>query len=106
MLSPPDEERGYNLVLEDPDTGEQMALPVSVSLRALEVLGSAGKFYGVAYLNSERPLTQLENRKRVARETGEALWDAIVEVIGIEAPQRAAVPPLHRRLIRHLTGPV
>jgi hypothetical protein len=83
----------YALVLEDPVSGERLELPVSATLRELEILGSAGRFYGTSYRNPERPADQVARRRRQAAELGMALWEATVDLVDIE-PAEARWSPL------------
>jgi len=80
------EDQRLSIVLRDPVTGRELTLGVMASLRDLEVLGSAARFYAESYVNPDRPEHQVETRRARARRLGEALWDAAVERCDIEAP--------------------
>jgi hypothetical protein len=83
-IAMPDQE--MRLVLKDPLTGGELTLGILVSLRDLEVLGSAGRYYAEAYDNPERPPEQVQSRRERAHRVGEALWEAAVELCDIESP--------------------
>ena len=74
----------YTLVLEDPVSGDRVELPVTATLRELEILGSAGRYYGETYRNPDRPAAQVMRRRRLAAEVGMALWNAAVDLVDIE----------------------
>ncbi len=74
------------LLVRDPLSGKTINLGVTVTMRDLEVLGSAGGHYADEYRNADRPAHQVEARRERARRVGDALWEAAVERCGIEEP--------------------
>lgn len=68
----------------DPESGRHVDVGVRLTFRDLEILGSAGRFYGEHYANAERPAEQVEWRRTRARTVGEALWEAATDRVGIQ----------------------
>jgi hypothetical protein len=82
LIAPADQV--LELVLRQPGGRGEIHLGVLASLRDLEVLGSAGRYYADLYENPQRPPHQVRARKERALRVGDALWDATVERCGIE----------------------
>lgn len=78
----------YELVLLHSDTQELVRTGVLVTMRDLEVLGSAAHFYSESYENPERRFPQVMARRERARRMGRSLWRFAVDRCGIEAADR------------------
>lgn len=80
------EDRPFALVAVDPSTGAHVDIGVRATFRDLEILGSAGRWYGERYENADRPPAQVAWRRERASVVGEALWEAATDRVGIQDP--------------------
>jgi hypothetical protein len=76
----------FALVAVDPGTGAHIDIGVRATFRDLEILGSAGRYYGEHYENPDRPAAQVAWRRERASAVGEALWEAATDRVGIQDP--------------------
>jgi hypothetical protein len=76
----------FALVAVDPSTGAHVDIGVRATFRDLEILGSAGRYYGEHYDNADRPADQVAWRRERASAVGEALWEAATDRVGIQDP--------------------
>jgi len=74
----------FEIVLVDRSTQEMVHTGVNVSLRDLEVLGSAAHHYSEVYDNPERRRPQVLARRERARRIGRPLWHFAVARCGLE----------------------
>jgi hypothetical protein len=86
------EQSQFEIVLVDRATQEVVHTGVDVSLRDLEVLGSAAHHYSEVYDNPERRRPQVLARRERARRIGRPLWHFAVARCGLEAADRAGQP--------------
>jgi hypothetical protein len=84
LIAPADEP--LEVVLRQPGGHREIRLGVVASMRDLEVLGSAGRYYADSYENAERPDLQVQVRRDRARRVGDAVWEATIARCGIEDP--------------------
>jgi hypothetical protein len=80
------EDQQFALVAVDPSTGAHVDIGVRATFRDLEILGSAGRYYGEHYDNPDRPAGQVAWRRERASTVGEALWEAATDRVGVQDP--------------------
>lgn len=78
----------YEIALVRIDGDELIRTGLLVTMRDLEVLGSAAHYYSEAYENPERRYPQVLARRERARRMGRTLWRFAVDRCGIEEADR------------------
>lgn len=84
----------YEIALIHVENEELVRTGLLVSMRDLEVLGSAAHYYSQAYENPERRYPQVLARRERARRIGRTLWRFAVDRCGIEEADKV---PSHVR---------
>lgn len=79
----------YEIALVHAESEELIRTGLLVTMRDLEVLGSAAHFYSETYENPERRYPQVLARRERARRIGRTLWRFAVDRCGIEEADRA-----------------
>lgn len=79
----------YEIALVHAGTEELIRTGLLVTMRDLEVLGSAAHFYSETYENPERRYPQVLARRERARRMGRTLWRFAIDRCGIEEAERA-----------------
>lgn len=78
----------YEIALIHLENDEVVRTGILVSMRDLEVLGSAAHHYSQVYENPERRYPQVLARRERARRIGRTLWRFAVDRCGIEEADR------------------